>query len=541
MLHKHVDSEELMKHAKHAPMHHLRSKTMHSLAYGSRYASQEIPKYKLPEQATEAQAAYQLIHDELELDGRPNMNLASFVHTWMEPEADKLIMENISKNLSDQDEYPATMRIHARCVSIIGEMWKSKGAIGTATIGSSEAVQLGGLAMKKRWQEKRRAEGKDTSNPNIIMGNNAQVALEKFARYFDVECRLVPVSAESHHCLDIKKAAEACDENTIGVFVILGSTYTGHFEDVEGMSKELDRIQKEKGWDIPIHVDAASGGFVAPFAFPKLKWSFDVPRVKSINTSGHKYGLAYAGIGWILWKGEEFLPKDLIFTLMYLGAEEQTYTLNFSRPACFVIAQYYNFVRLGRQGYTSIIRNDLENARLLSLALEATGYFDVMSDMHRPRGVFGIDNKTSLSITDPKKGLETIKAAIQDRGDSEFNPALPVVAFKLTDEFKRENPHVKQAAVATLLRTRGWIVPNYPLPPAEDTIEILRIVVRESFSLDLVNSVMMDIVWAAETLAESETGFDAEIYARKADPIADAHKMQTPAHDGGKKTPGQQC
>jgi glutamate decarboxylase len=216
-------------------------------------------------------------------------------------------------------------------------MWKSKGAVGTATIGSSEAVQLGGLAMKKRWQAKRKAEGKDTSRPNVIMGNNAQVALEKFARYFDVECRLVPVSSESHHCLDIKKAAEMCDENTIGVYLILGSTYTGHFEDVEGMSKELDKIQEEKGWDIPIHVDAASGGFVAPFAFPKLKWNFELPRVLSINTSGHKFGLAYAGIGWILWRSEEFLPKELIFTLTYLGAEEQTYTLNFSRPACFMV------------------------------------------------------------------------------------------------------------------------------------------------------------------------------------------------------------
>jgi glutamate decarboxylase len=229
------------------------------------------------------------------------------------------------------------MKIHARCISIIGNLWKSKGAVGTATIGSSEAVQLGGLAMKKHWQAKRKSEGKDTSKPNIVMGQNAQVALEKFARYFDVECRMIPVSAECHHCLDPKKAAEACDENTIGVYVILGSTYTGHFEDVEAVSKELDRIQQEKGWDIPIHVDAASGGFVAPFAFPDLRWSFELPRVKSINASGHKYGLAYPGIGWVLWRDEESLPKELVFTLTYLGSEEQTYTLNFSRPACFMV------------------------------------------------------------------------------------------------------------------------------------------------------------------------------------------------------------
>ncbi|CAO3676968.1 unnamed protein product [Umbelopsis vinacea] len=532
MLHKHVDSDQIMKLAKESPIpHHSagKSRHIHTLAYGSRYATQEIPKFRLPDQSTEAQTAYQLIHDELELDGRPNMNLASFVHTWMEPEADKLIMENISKNLSDQDEYPATMKIHARCISIIGDMWKSKGAVGTATIGSSEAVQLGGLAMKKRWQAKRKAEGKDTSRPNVIMGNNAQVALEKFARYFDVECRLVPVSYESHHCLDIKKAAEMCDENTIGVYLILGSTYTGHFEDVEGMSKELDKIQEEKGWDIPIHVDAASGGFVAPFAFPKLKWNFELPRVLSINTSGHKFGLAYAGIGWILWRSEEFLPKELIFTLTYLGAEEQTYTLNFSRPACFMIGQYYNFVRLGKQGYTSIIENDLQNARLLSTALENSGYFDVVSDMHRAKGVFGYE-RTS--------GLDTLKQSL--KSITEYNPALPVVSFKLTDDFKRDNPHVKQAAVSTLLRTRGWIIPNYALPPNEEHIEILRIVVRESFSQDLVDTVVSDIIWAAETLASSETGFDAEIFAKKADPIADAHKLEHKG-DEDRKTSGRQC
>lgn len=192
--------------------------------------------------------------------------------------------------------------------------------------------------MKKRWQQKRIAEGKDTSRPNIIMGHNAQAALEKFARYFDVECRMIPVSVESRYCLDVKKAAEACDENTIGVYVILGSLFTGHFEDVHGMSDELDRIQKEKGWDIPIHVDAASGGFIAPFVFPGLRWSFELDRVKSINASGHKFGLAYAGIGWILWRSEEYLPKELVFTFDYMGAEVQTsYTLNFSRPACFMV------------------------------------------------------------------------------------------------------------------------------------------------------------------------------------------------------------
>ncbi|KAF9200678.1 hypothetical protein BGZ49_009086 [Haplosporangium sp. Z 27] len=515
MLHKHIDGDDIMKQARRDSVHRAigHSKEAHSFAYGSRYVSEEIPKFKLPKQSTSAKAAYQLIHDELETDGRPSMNLASFVHTWMEPEADKLILESINKNLADNDEYPATMRIHGRCVSMIGDLWKSKGAVGTATIGSSEAVMLGGLAMKKRWQAKRKAEGKDTSNPNIIMGANAQVALEKFARYFDVECRMIPVSKESHHCLDIQKAAEQVDENTIGCYVILGSTYTGHFEDVEGMSKLLDKVQEEKGWDIPIHVDGASGGFVAPFVFPDLKWSFELPRVKSINASGHKFGLAYAGVGWILWRSEEYLPKELVFTLTYLGAEEQTYTLNFSRPACFMIAQYYNFVRLGRKGYTSIMQNSLDNARLLSFALEDTGYFDLISDTHRPKGVFGYENES------PKGEIK------------EFNPALPVVSFKLNDKFKKDNPHVKQASISTLLRSKGWIIPNYALPNNEGDIEILRVVVRESFSQDLIDILITDTIWATETLAANDTNFDSEILSKEKhhDPITAAHKMDQSA------------
>lgn len=342
VLHKHIDTSTVVRDSKdNSAINKARgdapNRSVHSLAYGSRYATGDIPKYKLPEHSTDASAVYQLIHDELELDGRPSLNLASFVGTWMEPEAVKLIMESLPTNLSDVEEYPATLRIQSRCVSIIGDLWKSKGAIGTSTVGSSEAIQMAGLAMKKRWQAKMRKDGKDASRPNIIMGSNAQVALEKFARYFDAEERLVPISEKSHHCLDIEEAAKLCDENTIGVFVILGSTYTGHFENVEGMAKLLDKVQEEKGWDIPIHVDAASGGFVAPFAFPDLRWNFEIDRVKSINTSGHKFGLVYAGIGWVLWRDESFLPKELIFELHYLGGTEQTYTLNFSRPACFMV------------------------------------------------------------------------------------------------------------------------------------------------------------------------------------------------------------
>lgn len=276
----------------------------------------------------QADAVHQMIKDELDLDGRPNLNLASFVGTFMEKEAESLIIENISKNIADVDEYPALLDIHARCISIIANLWevqKGEKPIGSATTGSSEAIHLGGLAMKRLWQEKRQAVGKDISKPNIIMGANAQVALEKFARYFDVEARVLPVSMKSNYRLDPELVKENIDENTVGVFVILGSTYTGHYEPVEEISKILDDYEAKTGYSIPIHVDAASGGFIAPFtdvAAGEPDWNFKLPRVRSINTSGHKFGLVYAGVGWIIWRDEKYLPKHLIFELHYLGGTE---------------------------------------------------------------------------------------------------------------------------------------------------------------------------------------------------------------------------
>jgi glutamate decarboxylase len=359
---------------------HTHGGTSHITPYSTRYASkQEISKFKIPHNGAPADAVHQMLKDELDLDGRPNLNLASFVGTYMETHAEQLMFENISKNMSDADEYPAMMQMHARCVSIIAHLWgvqKDERAIGSATTGSSEAIHLGGLAMKRRWQEKRMAEGKDTSKPNIIMGANAQVALEKFARYFEVEARILPVSEKSNFRLDPELVKKNIDENTIGIFVILGSTYTGHYEPVEEISNILDEYQEKTGNDIPIHVDAASGGFVAPFTHAKagFKWDFSLPRVKSINTSGHKFGLVYAGVGWIIWRDEALLPKHLVFELHYLGGTEESYTLNFSRPGAQIIAQYYNLIHLGFTGYQQIMENCMSNARLLSKSLEATGW-----------------------------------------------------------------------------------------------------------------------------------------------------------------------
>jgi len=535
-----VDPDELLAtlndhpHGKHRA--HIRTSIAHQTPYSSRYNAQtELSKFKIPHDGAPADAVHQMLKDELDLDGRPNLNLASFVGTYMEREAEQLMIENLSKNMSDADEYPAMMQMHTRCISILAHLWgvqKGEKAVGSATTGSSEAIHLGGLAMKRRWQEKRQAEGKDTSKPNILMGANAQVALEKFARYFEVEARILPVSEKSDYRLDPELVRQNIDENTIGVFVILGSTYTGHYEPVEEISDILDEYEKKTGVDIPIHVDGASGAFIAPFTHAKVgegkRWNFELPRVKSINVSGHKFGLVYAGVGWIIWRDESYLPKHLIFELHYLGGTEESFTLNFSRPGAQIIAQYYNLVHLGFTGYQAIMENALHNARLLSKSLEATGWYRCVSDIHRPKGQHAY-KKGEIA---PTKDGET---------SADYNAGLPVVAFTLTDEFKAKYPHVKQVSISNLLRAKQYIIPNYPLPPSEEKTEILRVVVRESMSLDLLDRLITDICAVTETVMESDT---ADLQAWQPTPSAEKqhgsaglphhqrHKARRPMHEG---------
>ncbi|TFK42928.1 glutamate decarboxylase [Crucibulum laeve] len=494
-LSKHVNADRLIQesHDKRSAHQHAGKGASDQLtySYGARYGTTPIPKFSLASKGVSADAAYRIIHDELSLDGSTVLNLASFVHTWMPEQAEKLVQENITKNLIDSDEYPATQIIHNRCVSILADMWhapSAKQAIGTATTGSSEAVQLGGLAMKKMWQEKRKAAGKSIHEPgpNIVMGANAQVALEKFARYFDVEARLVPVSVESKYRLDPKKAMEYVDENTIGVFIILGSTYTGHYEPVKEMSDLLDEYEAKTGYSVPIHVDGASGAFVAPFATPKLPWDFKLPRVVSINTSGHKFGLSYVGVGWIVWRDKAHLPKDLIFELHYLGSVEYSFSLNFSRPAAPILAQYFNLIHLGFEGYRAVALDDLKNARLLSRALEKSGYYTVLSDIHRAVGA-----KDAIGID---------SADVED-----YEPGLPVVAFRFSDKFQKDHPDVQQKWVQTLLRAKGWIVPNYELPPNLEQIPILRVVVRENVTEVLIDRLIGDIITITEDLASKSS------------------------------------
>jgi glutamate decarboxylase len=504
----HIDADALMEAAADHPHLSLVERSREnrtSTSSGGRYRVEKMPKFKIPQEGCSESEAYNIINHELTLDGTPTLNLASFVHVNVPEHCHRLLSERANINLVDQDEYPATMAIHGRCVSMLADLWhapiekdaegKRKAAFGVATTGSSEALMLGGLAMKKRWQNKRKAEGKSMyePGPNLVFGANCQVCIEKLCRYFDIEAREVPVSKESHYCLDVKKAVEMCDENTIGVFNILGSTYTGHYEPAQELNDALDDLQKRTGLDIPIHIDGASGGFVAPFAQPNLKWDFQLPRVVSINTSGHKYGMVLAGLGWVVFRNTEYVPSELVFELHYLGSVEYSFGLNFSRPAAPVLAQYYNFLNLGFDGYQRIMQEDLKNARLLSRALELSGLYEVLSDIHRPASRTAAVGQ-SVGIT--------------DEFDAEnYVAGLPVVSFKWSDKVTQTAPSLKgqQRLMQTLLRVKGWIVPNYGLPKNLETVDILRVVVREDMSEDMVDQLVHDILSITEDLMQEGT------------------------------------
>lgn len=427
--------------------------------FASRYVQAPLPKWTLPPNETPKDAAYQVIADELMLDGNPRLNLASFVTTWMEPECDKLMQQSLNKNYIDMDEYPITTEIQDRCVNMIARLFNApledgQTAVGAGTVGSSEAIMLAGLAFKRKWQLQRKAAGLPCDKPNMVTGANVQVCWEKFANYFEVEIRAVKLH-EDYYVMDPAKAVEMCDENTICVCAILGSTYNGEFEDVGTLNDLLDKKNKEKGWNIPIHVDAASGGFVAPFLYPDLVWDFRLPLVKSINVSGHKYGLVYAGIGWVVWRAKEDLPEELIFHVNYLGADQPTFTLNFSKGASQVIAQYYQFIRLGVEGYTKIIANCAENAKTLADSILEIGRFRLLS---KPRGV-------------------------------------PLVAFSLKDSTRYD-----EYQIADGLRRYGWTVPAYTMAPDAQNVTLLRVVVREDFSRSLADRLVTDLKRTLATL-----------------------------------------
>jgi glutamate decarboxylase len=408
------------------------------------------PRHAIPAESMAPSTAYHLIHDELIVDGSSRFNLATFCSTWMEPEAHKLMAETFDKNMIDKDEYPQTAELEMRCVHMLADLWhapKPEETIGCSTIGSSEACMMGALALKWRWRERMRKLGKGCDRPNLVMGTNTQVCWHKFARYWDVEAREIPLQGDEV-ITSPERAAAACDENTIGVVAVLGSTFTGHYEDVASLSASLDRLQERTGLEVPIHVDGASGGFVAPFLQPDLLWDFRLPRVKSINTSGHKYGLVYPGVGWIVWREKNDLHPDLIFNVDYLGGTMPTLAINFSRPASQVVAQYYNLIRLGKAGYRAIHKACHEVAAHLGKHIEELGPFELLGAAHD----------------------------------------LPVLAWRL-----KQQTHWSLYDLSDRLRDRGWQVPTYRLPANREDVVIQRVVVRNGFTHDLAEMLVRDI------------------------------------------------
>jgi len=409
-----------------------------------------VPKLHLPPGEMPPDLAYQIVHDELMLDGNARLNLATFVTTWMEPQAQRLMDESVDKNVIDKDEYPQTAELERRCVHMLAELWHAPGrhaGVGCSTTGSSEAAMLAGLALKWRWRERRRVAGLPVDRPNLVMGINVQVCWEKFCRYWDVEPRYVPMEGERRH-LTAETAVPLCDENTIGVVAVLGSTQDGSYEPVKAIADALEQLHTTGGPDVRLHVDAASGGFIAPFIQPDLLWDFRLDRVASINTSGHKYGLVYPGVGWVVWRDQDALPKDLIFEVNYLGGSMPTFALNFSRSGSNVIAQYYQLIRLGFEGYRRVQQACQDTAMHLSSSIAKIGPFRLLTDgSELPVFAFTVDPGTGYTVYD----------------------------------------------VSDALRKRGWQVPAYSLCANLEHTSVLRVVVRNGFSRDLADLLVDDL------------------------------------------------
>jgi glutamate decarboxylase len=406
---------------------------------------ERLPRNRLAEYGTGGEVAYDVLTNELLLDGSARLNLATFVTTWMPPHAARLMADTADKNMIDKDEYPQTAEFERRCVNIIGHLWHvtADGDVtGTSTTGSSEAAMLGGMALKWRWRERMKAAGKPTDRPNLVMGVNVQVCWDKFCRYWDVEPRLVPMDGERYH-LTAGEAVKYCDENTIGVVAILGSTFDGSYEPVAEICAGLDKLAADGGPDVPVHVDAASGGFIAPFVQPDLVWDFQLPRVHSINASGHKYGLVYPGVGWALWRDEESLPKDLVFEVNYLGGKMPTFALNFSRPGSEVVAQYFMFVSLGLEGFRAVQNASSSVAQRIAAEIAAMGPYRLITD--------GSD--------------------------------LPVFAFAVAPEVQNYSVF----DVSARLREMGWLVPAYTFPENREDLSVLRVVVRAGLTHDMAD------------------------------------------------------
>src|SRR4051795_8354672 len=429
-----------------------------ALLFGNRFLTAPAPSDTFPEEGMAASDAMRLVDVDLAMEGDPMRNLATFVTTWMEPEAQRLIAENLHRNFIDHAEYPVSAEIEQRCIRMLADLFHAPGeTTGCRTQGSSEAIMLGALSLKWKWKGRREAENLPTDQPNLVFGGDVHVVWEKFCRYFDVEPRIIPL-AEGKYTIGPDDVAPYLDENTIGVVAVLGTTFTGHKDDVVGINDLLVATKQEKGLDIPLHVDGASGGFVWPFLYPDSAWDFRLEQVRSINVSGHKYGLVYPGIGWLVFRETSDLAKDLVFYENYLGKTDATFTLNFSTGASMVLAQYYNFVRLGREGYTYIMETMQANTRALADRITGIGEFRLVG-----------------------------------APDAE---QLPLVAFQLEGEHDYDEFDV----ASQLAAERGWMVPAYTLPPNATHVTIMRALVKLTLGHTLASTLADDIAEACETL-----------------------------------------
>jgi glutamate decarboxylase len=435
--------------------------------FGNRFVTQEVPSQEFPVDGMPAVDAMRLVAEDLALEGIPVRNLATFVTTWMEPEAQRIIAENLHRNFIDHAEYPRTAEIEQRCIRMLADLFHAPGeTTGARTQGSSEAIMLGALSLKWNWRKRQESAGRPTARPNLVFGGDVHVVWEKFCRYFDVEPRIVPLQP-GRYTIGPEDVHEHIDENTIGVAAVLGTTFTGHKDDIVGINDLLVRLKGERGLDVPLHVDAASGGFVWPFLYPESAWDFRLEQVRSINVSGHKFGLVYPGIGWLVFRERSDLAPELVFEENYLGKTDSTFTLNFSTGSAMVLAQYYNFVRYGRPGYTYVMRAMQENARTLTEKLRELGTFELIGD------------------------------------DEE---QLPLVAFRLNGD----QPYDEFDVAWQLSAERGWMVPAYTLPPDAQDVTIMRALVKQTMSREHVDTLARDLAEACATLAKKGGAHESE-------------------------------
>jgi glutamate decarboxylase len=435
--------------------------------FGNRFLTREVPTREFPSTGMPAVEAMRLVGEDLAIEGDPARNLATFVTTWMEPEAQRIIAGNLHRNFIDHAEYPRTAEIEQRCIRMLADLFHAPGeTTGARTQGSSEAIMLGSLSLKWNWRKRREAAGQSTASPNLVFGGDVHVVWEKFCRYFDVEPRIVPLQP-GKYTIGPEDVEPHLDENTIGVAAVLGTTFTGHRDDIVGINDLLLRVKGERGIDIPLHVDGASGGFVWPFLYPDSKWDFRLEQVRSINVSGHKFGLVYPGVGWLIFRETADLAKDLVFKENYLGKTDATFTLNFSTGSAMVLAQYYNLVRYGRAGYTYVMQNMAENAASLAEKLDATGLFELIGP---------------------------------------HEEQLPLVAFKLASEHEFDEFDIAWQLSAE----RGWMVPAYTLPPDAQDVTIMRALVKETMSREHVDTLARDIAEACQTLTKKGRVHESE-------------------------------